>query len=166
MMVFDINDIENFYKTFSHLYIFFYEISQSFVLLSLLSCKTSYVHTCIHTHTHTHTHPLWQTCLTNIFSHGEANIFISLTATFENWMSISFLFFVVLGFESRAYTSSHSTSPFVWWVFLKQGLENYLPHLASNCNPLISASCVPRVIGVSHQCPAHYIFCLCHMVMS
>jgi hypothetical protein len=27
--------------------------------------------------------------------------------------------FVVLGFELRAYTLSHCTSPFMWWVFLR-----------------------------------------------
>jgi hypothetical protein len=29
-----------------------------------------------------------------------------------------FFFFVVLGFELRAYTLNHSTSPFLWRVFL------------------------------------------------
>jgi hypothetical protein len=33
--------------------------------------------------------------------------------------------------------------------------RNYLPRLASNRNPLISASWVARITGVSHQCPAH-----------
>jgi hypothetical protein len=27
------------------------------------------------------------------------------------------IFFPVLGFELRAYPLSHSTSPFLWWVF-------------------------------------------------
>jgi hypothetical protein len=26
---------------------------------------------------------------------------------------------VVLGLELRAYTLNHSTSPFLWWVFIK-----------------------------------------------
>jgi hypothetical protein len=30
-----------------------------------------------------------------------------------------FCFFVVLGLELRAYTLSHSTIPFLWWVFLR-----------------------------------------------
>jgi hypothetical protein len=30
---------------------------------------------------------------------------------------IIFFFFALLGFELRAYTLSHSTSPFLWWVF-------------------------------------------------
>jgi hypothetical protein len=37
---------------------------------------------------------------------------------------------VVLGFELRADTLSHSTSP-----FSRQSLKNCLPRLASNCNP-------------------------------
>jgi hypothetical protein len=31
----------------------------------------------------------------------------------------AFFFPVVQGFELRAYTLSHSTSPFLWWVFLR-----------------------------------------------
>jgi hypothetical protein len=41
---------------------------------------------------------------------------------------VSFFFFVVLGLELRTYTLSYSTSRFV--IFL-----DYLPRLASNCNP-------------------------------
>jgi hypothetical protein len=37
-------------------------------------------------------------------------------------LSLSFfLFLVVLGLELRAYTLSHSTSPFLWWVFFEIG---------------------------------------------
>jgi hypothetical protein len=39
----------------------------------------------------------------------------------------SFFFFAVLGFELRAYTLNHSTSPFLWRVFSRQGLVSYLP---------------------------------------
>jgi hypothetical protein len=40
-------------------------------------------------------------------------------------------FFVVLGLEFRAYTLSHSTSPFfVIFFFFRYGLTNYLPVLA------------------------------------
>jgi hypothetical protein len=56
---------------------------------------------------------------------------------------------VTLGLELRAYTLSHYTSPFLWWVFSRQGLENYLPGLALNHDFLISASWVARIIGVS-----------------
>jgi hypothetical protein len=39
-------------------------------------------------------------------------------------------FFSVLGFKLRAYTLSHATRP-----FLREGPMNYLPWLASNCDP-------------------------------
>jgi hypothetical protein len=43
---------------------------------------------------------------------------------------------VVLGLELRAFTLSHSTSPFfLWRVFSRQGLTNYLPRLALNHDP-------------------------------
>jgi hypothetical protein len=32
-----------------------------------------------------------------------------------------------------------STHPVLWWVFSRWGLVNYLPGLASDRNPLISA---------------------------
>jgi hypothetical protein len=59
---------------------------------------------------------------------------------------------VVLGFELRAYTLSHYTSPFLLSFFLRQGLTNYLPRLALNHDPpglcLLSSY---RMTGVSHQ---------------
>jgi hypothetical protein len=45
-------------------------------------------------------------------------------------------FFLALGLELRAYTLSHSTSPLLVMFFFKTGLENYLPGLASNRDPL------------------------------
>jgi hypothetical protein len=45
---------------------------------------------------------------------------------------MSFFFFVVLGLELRAYTLSHSTSPFLEKGFL---IKKPLPGLASNCDP-------------------------------
>jgi hypothetical protein len=54
--------------------------------------------------------------------------------------SSSSSFFVVLELELRAYTLSHSAILFLLWVFSKEGLDNYLPELALNHNPLISAS--------------------------
>jgi hypothetical protein len=51
------------------------------------------------------------------------------------------------------YHLSHSTSPVLCWVFSKNGIMNYLPRLASNLDPPISASWVARIIGVSHQHP-------------
>jgi hypothetical protein len=44
----------------------------------------------------------------------------------------NFFLFVVLGLELKAYTSSHSTSPFFVMGFLRYGLTNYLLGLASN----------------------------------
>jgi hypothetical protein len=44
-------------------------------------------------------------------------------------------FFVVLGLELRAFTLSHPTSPIFVKGFLRQGLENYFPGLASNYDP-------------------------------
>jgi hypothetical protein len=52
--------------------------------------------------------------------------------------SYTFFFFcmcVVLGFEPRVYTLSHSTSLFCEGYFLRQGLKNYLPGLALNLDP-------------------------------
>jgi hypothetical protein len=46
---------------------------------------------------------------------------------------LSFFSFAIL--ELRAYTLSHSTSPFLLLVFSRQGLTNCLPGLASNHNP-------------------------------
>jgi hypothetical protein len=43
---------------------------------------------------------------------------------------------VVLGFKLRAYTLSHSTSPFLWWVFFWNRVSwTICPGLASNCDP-------------------------------
>jgi hypothetical protein len=45
-----------------------------------------------------------------------------------------------MGFELRAYTLSHSTSPFMIFIYLfiyfwRLGFLNYLPGLASHCDP-------------------------------
>jgi hypothetical protein len=45
------------------------------------------------------------------------------------------IIFAVLGFELRAYTVSHSTSPILRWVFSREDLANYLSRLASNLVP-------------------------------
>jgi hypothetical protein len=49
------------------------------------------------------------------------------------FLAIAF-FFLVLEFELRALTLNHSTILFLW-VVLRRGLVNYLPGLASNCDP-------------------------------
>jgi hypothetical protein len=46
-----------------------------------------------------------------------------------------FFFFSVPGLELRAYTLSHSTSPFCVRYFLNRVSQTYLPRLTSNCNP-------------------------------
>jgi hypothetical protein len=46
------------------------------------------------------------------------------------------LFFAVLRLELRAYTLSHSASPFFVMSFFREGLSDYLPGLALNHNPL------------------------------
>jgi hypothetical protein len=51
----------------------------------------------------------------------------------EFYLNTDFFFFEVLGFELRAYTSSHSANPFFVIFFLRWGLLNHLPQLASTC---------------------------------
>jgi hypothetical protein len=46
----------------------------------------------------------------------------SLSLQWKLWLpSFLCLFFEVLEFELRAYTLSHSTTPFLWWIFFKIG---------------------------------------------
>jgi hypothetical protein len=40
------------------------------------------------------------------------------------------------------------------WLFQKWSLMYYLPGLASNLDPPISASQIARITGMSHWCPA------------
>jgi hypothetical protein len=65
----------------------------------------------------------------------------------------------VLGFELRAshllgrhcrMHLSHSASAFLVLDILRWGLENYLPSLASNCNPPISAPGIAKITSMSH----------------
>jgi hypothetical protein len=65
-----------------------------------------------------------------------------------------FFFFVVLGFELRAYTLSHSTSPLLGWVFSERVLGTVCPGWLQNMLFLISASWVVRITGMSHWCMA------------
>jgi hypothetical protein len=46
-----------------------------------------------------------------------------------------FFFFAVLGLELRTYTLSHSTSPFLWWIFQDRVSWTILPRLALNLDP-------------------------------
>jgi hypothetical protein len=67
------------------------------------------------------------------------------------------------GIELRAYTLSHSTSPFFfWWVFLRCGLSNYLARLASNLNPPDLRLLVARIAGMSYLVPTLFFFCHYH----
>jgi hypothetical protein len=68
--------------------------------------------------------------------------------------------FAVLGFELRAYTVSHSTSPFFVCdgFFLSRVSGTICPGWLWTTILLVSTSWVVRIIGVNHQCLAsHYI---------
>jgi hypothetical protein len=66
----------------------------------------------------------------------------------------SFIFSIV-GLELRAYTLSHSTSPFLWRIFFKIGSQELLCQgWVRTLILLISVSWVARITGLSHQCPA------------
>jgi hypothetical protein len=59
----------------------------------------------------------------------------------------------LLGLELRAYTLSHSTSPFFFKGFLQDWVSwTVFPGLAWTVILLISASWVARITGVSHWC--------------
>jgi hypothetical protein len=67
----------------------------------------------------------------------------------------------LLGRHSYSYCLSHPTSPFLWWVFLRDRVSRTVClGWLWTVILLISASWVARIIGVSHQCPAHYWFLL------
>jgi hypothetical protein len=67
------------------------------------------------------------------------------------YLFIYLFIYVLLGFELRA--SSHSTSPFLWWIFFKIGSSGTIcPGWLRTSIPLISASWVARITGVRHQC--------------
>jgi hypothetical protein len=54
-------------------------------------------------------------------------------------------FFVVKGLEFRAYTLSHSTSPFLWWVFQDKVSQTIFLGWLQTTILLISASWVSRI---------------------
>jgi hypothetical protein len=67
-------------------------------------------------------------------------------------------FFVVLGFKVRAYTSSHSTSPFfVMGIFEIGSCELFAQGWLPTVILQMSASWVARITGVSYQHPARII---------
>jgi hypothetical protein len=73
-----------------------------------------------------------------------------------------FFFSSVLGFELRAYTLSHSTSPFLWLLlllFFDIGSHKLFAWGWLRTSVLlISVSKVARITGVSHRHPACYQF--------
>jgi hypothetical protein len=87
---------------------------------------------------------------------------------YQIYITFFFCLFVLVGLEfelrasdlpSRLSTTglvSHSTRPYGSGYFGDGDLTNYLPRLASNWILLISSSQVARIIGMSHQCLAHY----------
>jgi hypothetical protein len=58
----------------------------------------------------------------------------------------------VLGLQLRAYALSHSTSPFLWRVFSRYGLANYLPRWASNLDH--PDLCLLSNLDYRHEPPA------------
>jgi hypothetical protein len=66
---------------------------------------------------------------------------------------------VVLGLELRAYTLSHSTSPFLWTCFQDRVSQTiFLAGWLRAAVLLISASWVAKMTGMSHRCPAQTTF--------
>jgi hypothetical protein len=65
-----------------------------------------------------------------------------------------FVLFAILRPELRTFTLSHSTSPFLWRVFLNRISQTISPGWLQTMILLISASWEPRITSVSHWCPA------------
>jgi hypothetical protein len=69
-----------------------------------------------------------------------------------------FFFFLIPKLELRAFTSSHSTSPFCDGYFFRDRVSKTIcPGWLQTSILLISASWVARITGVSHQHPAQII---------
>jgi hypothetical protein len=77
-------------------------------------------------------------------------------------------FFVVLRFELSVYTLSHSTSPFLWWVFWDKVLRAICLGWLWTVILMISVSWVTRITGMSHQHLAYNkvltISCICRVL--
>jgi hypothetical protein len=91
-------------------------------IVSLLSCLVHFVF-----------HSALSSNFTKLFGYMHSSVILKISHSSN--ILFTYLFFAVLGFELRAFTLSHSASPFLCWVFLRYGLENYLPRLALNHNP-------------------------------
>jgi hypothetical protein len=61
---------------------------------------------------------------------------------------LGLFFFVVLGFELRAYILSHSTGPFSWWIFRGRSHELFA---WAGLEP--RSSWVARIRVMSNRCP-------------
>jgi hypothetical protein len=66
--------------------------------------------------------------------------------------------FCRLGLELRANTLSHSTSPFLWWVFFNIVSQTICLGWLWTAVLLISAPWVAGITGVSHLHPAYHVF--------
>jgi hypothetical protein len=69
------------------------------------------------------------------------------------WQSVLFFFLVVLGLELRAYTLSHSTSPFCEGFFWDRILQTICQGWLWTSVLLIAAFWIASITGVSHRCP-------------
>jgi hypothetical protein len=61
-----------------------------------------------------------------------------------------FFFLQLLRFEPRAYTLSHSTSPFMWWIFFKIGSHDLFAQVIFKPQSSDLFLLRVRIIGVSH----------------
>jgi hypothetical protein len=88
-------------------------------------------------------------------------MFLCQVGVYLNYYSfiVFFVFLQYWGLNSIQ-PLSHSTSPFLWFFFLRSGLANYLPGLLWTTILLISASWVARITGTCHQCLALLLFWL------
>jgi hypothetical protein len=67
---------------------------------------------------------------------------------------------MVLGLELRVFTLSLSASPIFCDRAFRDRVLNYLPRLASNCDPPDLCLLSSRIIGVSHLCLVGTVFLL------
>jgi hypothetical protein len=94
---------------------------------------------------------VWAQCL--MFAR---QVLLLLEPLYQHFLEITFFFFLrYWGLNSGPTTFSHSTSPFLWWVFLRQGHANYFQGQIvcwlQTVILLISDSWVARITGVNHQ---------------
>jgi hypothetical protein len=111
----------------------------------------------LHTDFHgdyTNLHSYQQCIKGSLFSHIIASIcFCFLDDSHSDWDEVEYqcpFFFVVRGLELRAYTLSHSTSPFCVRYFWDRCSWPVCPSWLQAMILLISASWVVRITGVNH----------------